>query len=107
MYSDPLDLLRQVLKHWLDIADPCPTWEDVVTALRSPAVNEKCVAQQLESKYCTLVQSMREKSNNSLSPPTSHDVTESVASKCEGIPFNVPYCSILLQNKLLQQHLKK
>ena len=52
-YSNPTDLMREILKHWLDTAvDPPPTWKVVINALRSPAVNEKCVAEELESKYC-------------------------------------------------------
>ena len=35
-----------------NMADPCPTWEAVVRALRSPIVSEKQVAEQLKSKYC-------------------------------------------------------
>ena len=47
--------MREMLKHWLKTAvDPPPTWETVVTASRSPLVNEKKVAAQLESKYCAL-----------------------------------------------------
>ena len=48
-----------MLKHWLKTAvDPPPTWEAVVTALRSPAVNEKMIAARLEEKYCNPVQPM-------------------------------------------------
>ena len=55
--TDQLVLLREVMKHWLKtVVDPRPTWETVVTALRSPLVNEKDVAKQLESKYCAPVQ---------------------------------------------------
>ena len=58
-YSDQSDLLREVLIYWLDTAvDPHPTWEAVVTALRSPIVDERFVAKQLESKYCNPVQPM-------------------------------------------------
>ena len=53
MYTDPLELMREMLKHWLQTAvDPCPTWKDVVTALKSPIVNKITIAAQLESKYC-------------------------------------------------------
>ena len=46
--------MREMLKHWLQTAvKPYPTWEAVVTALRSPSVNESYLAQQLESKHCT------------------------------------------------------
>ena len=58
-YSDPSDLICEVLKYWLKTSiDPPPTWEAVVTALRSPAVNENCLAALLEAKYCNPVQPM-------------------------------------------------
>ena len=50
-YSDQLQLMREMLKYWLKTAvDPPPTWEAVVTALKSPLVNEMSVAAQLERK---------------------------------------------------------
>ena len=53
---DQLVLLWEVMKHWLKtVVEPRPTWETIVTALRSPLVNEKDVAKQLESKYCAPV----------------------------------------------------
>ena len=52
MHSDFSDSLCEMLMHWLKAADdPPPSWEAVVTALRSPLVNERSVATQLESKY--------------------------------------------------------
>ena len=61
MYTDPLELMREMLKHWLKTAiDPHPTWEAVVRALRSPLVNEKNVAEQLESRYCAPIQHVGE-----------------------------------------------
>ena len=59
-HSDQSDLMCEVLKHWLKMAVDPPTWEAVVTALRSPLVNEMSVAAQLEANYCTSVQCMRE-----------------------------------------------
>ena len=65
-YTDPLDLMREMLKHWIKASvDPHPTWKVVVTALRSPLVNEKNVAAQLESKYCKQVHHTREESSSS------------------------------------------
>ena len=65
MYSDPSDSLRKVLIHWLKTAvDPPPTWEAVVTALRSPLINEMKVAAQLESKYCAPMQDIMDTSNS-------------------------------------------
>ena len=41
-YSDQTDLMCEMLKHWLDTAvDPPLSWEVVVTALRSPIVDQK------------------------------------------------------------------
>lgn len=57
MYLDPLDLLREILKHWLKTAvKPRPSWEAVVAALRSRCVDEQVVAEELELKYCSPVQ---------------------------------------------------
>ena len=59
MHLNPLDLLRIMLKYWLQTAvDPRPTWEAVVTALRSPLVREKNIAARLEEKYCVPVHHM-------------------------------------------------
>ena len=56
-YSDQTDLMCETLKHWLETAvDPPPTWEAIVTALRSPIVDKKKVAEQLELKYCPPLQ---------------------------------------------------
>ena len=53
-YSNQSDLMCEMLKHWLQTAvKPYPAWEVVFTALRSPAVNESYLAEQLESKHCT------------------------------------------------------
>ena len=56
--------MRDVLKHWLDTAVDPPTWEAVVTALKSPTVDKKKVADQLESKYCAPVHCVGEKSDS-------------------------------------------
>ena len=59
IYLNPLDLLRETLKHWLQTAvGPRPTWRAVVTALKSPLINEKNIAAQLEEKYCLPVHHM-------------------------------------------------
>ena len=62
-YSDQTDLMCEMLKHWLDTAvDPPPTWEAIVTALRSSIVDKKKVAEQLELKYCPPIQLTTEES---------------------------------------------
>ena len=77
MYTNPLELMREMLIHWLDkTVDPRPTWEAVVEALRSPIVEMHHVAEQLESKYCAPVHYMREESNSS-----------SRMEECEGILY--------------------
>ena len=64
-YSDQKDLMHKMLKHWLDtLFDPPPTWEAVVAALKSPTMDMKKVADQLESKYCAPVHCVGEKSNS-------------------------------------------
>ena len=80
-HTDPKDLLREMLKHWLDTAvDPRPTWEAVVAALRAPIVDKIRVAEQLESKYCAPVQHTIDESK---SPPK--------VEKCEGIVLTCMY----------------
>ena len=65
MYSDQLELMREMLICWLDKAvSPPPSWEAVVAALRSPIVDMTYVAEQLESKYCATVQCTMEKSED-------------------------------------------
>ena len=77
-YSDQSDLMCEMLKHWLDTAvDPPPTWEAVVTALRSPIVDKKNIAEQLESKYCAPIQQTR----NEPSSPTKADKSEGQATQ--------------------------
>ena len=64
-YSDQTDLMREVLKHWLDrVFDPPPSWEAVVAALKSPTVDKKKVADQLEIKYCAPVHCLGKKSDS-------------------------------------------
>ena len=74
MYSDPLDSLREVLIYWLKMAvDPPPSWDAVITALKSSIVGEKNVAAQLESRYCPPLQ---EESNS----PTKAEKSEGTLS---------------------------
>ena len=71
-----------MLKEWLKIADdPLPSWEAVVTALRSHSVNEKSIAAQLESKYCVPAPVMEE-SNNPNRMEKSRGITVSVINCC-------------------------
>ena len=76
MHSDFSDSLCEMLMHWLKTAvDPPPTWEAVVTALKSPFVNEKYFAAQLELKYCKPIQNVMEESSNTTSAEKSEGTT--------------------------------
>ena len=50
-YSDPLDCLRETLKHWLKTSPNC-TWKCIVDALGSPIVDANVLALELERKHC-------------------------------------------------------
>ena len=77
-YSDQTDLMCEMLKHWLDTAvDPSPSWEAVVTALRSPIVNKKIIAELLELKYCPQIQQVKEEPSN----PTKVEKSEGQATQ--------------------------
>ena len=45
------DCFREVLSKWLNVASPDPSWEPLVEALRSPAVEHPEIAAKIESKY--------------------------------------------------------
>ena len=56
--------MREMLKLWLRTAEsPCPSWEAIVRALRSPLVNEGIFAAEMEFKYCAPVQQTEESSS--------------------------------------------
>ena len=75
MYSDPSDLMREMLKHWLQTTvNPRPTWMAIVTALRSRSVDEQSVAEQLESKYCTPAQPVMHETNSTIKEEKSDGV---------------------------------
>ena len=50
--TDPIVLLREVLKAWLKRAHK-PTWQSLVDALDDPIVDEPRLARTLQEKYCT------------------------------------------------------
>ena len=75
MYSDPSDLMREMLKHWLQTTvNPHPTWMAIVTALRSRSVDEQSVAEQLESEYCMPAQPAMHESNSPIKETKSASV---------------------------------
>lgn len=45
------DCFRDMLTQWLRQDDPPPTWSALADALRSYAVGEQYLAEQIESKY--------------------------------------------------------
>ena len=49
--SSPRDCLLEVLKKWLRRVNPYPTWKAIVDALKSAAVGEQMLAEQLERLY--------------------------------------------------------
>lgn len=44
----PKQALLEVITRWLDTADHAVTWDDILTALRLPALKEEQLAQQIE-----------------------------------------------------------
>ena len=50
-YSDPDVCLRETFRIELQYSAPT-TWRNIVDALRSPAVSESQLADELEAKYC-------------------------------------------------------
>ena len=56
-YPDSKNAMHKMLRHWFcNVVLGRPTWEAVVTALRSPVVDMNHLAEQLELKYCKPVQ---------------------------------------------------
>ena len=49
--STSTESLREMLRHWLKLVSPMPTWVALIEALRSKTVNEPKVADQLEEKH--------------------------------------------------------
>ena len=54
-YSDPGDLLREVMQTWLTSSEN-PTWGALVEALKRPVVGEAQLAMELQRKYCSSAQ---------------------------------------------------
>ena len=52
MSGSPQDCLERSMSKWLKGVDPSPTWQAIVAVLRSPLVDEKKKAQDLEEKFC-------------------------------------------------------
>ena len=46
------DCFVEVLERWRKECKRPYTWEEIVSVLKSPSVNEISLAQQLSSKYC-------------------------------------------------------
>ena len=97
----------EVLKYWLKTAtDPCPTWEAVVAALRSPIVNAKHIAEQLETKYCAPVECIGDASNS----PTKVEKSEGIHTlrECTYVQTMVcvNYCANIVGSCIRTWHLR-
>ena len=53
--SDLIDQLRDTLDYWM-CNNLSPSWKSLVDALRAPSVGEKRLAEEIEEKYCCLVE---------------------------------------------------
>ena len=51
--NDPSRCLLGMLSSWLEVTSPPPTWQNVVDALRSPAVSRPVVAEAISKEYCS------------------------------------------------------
>ena len=60
-HTDHNRCMTDMLSKWLHV-NRHPTWELIITALRSPSINERRLAAKLESKYCAPVQHVMEES---------------------------------------------
>ena len=52
MSGSPQDCLQSSMSKWLKGVDPPPTWQAIVAVLRSRAVGEERIANELEEKFC-------------------------------------------------------
>jgi hypothetical protein len=59
-FEDKSEQLREMLKSWLKSTHK-PSWVCLVNALRCRAVGEMKLAEDLEGKYCSFSQGIREK----------------------------------------------
>ena len=51
--------LREMLSVLVRQVNPSPTWPAIIRALRTAAVDEQRLAQDLENKYCPVVAALR------------------------------------------------
>ena len=80
-YPYPSRLMAAMLEQWL-VVSPDPTWEVIIAVLRSPSINERKVAAQLEAKYCTPVQHVTEEPNSPTKIETSKGIAISMLFCC-------------------------
>ena len=59
-FPDPRDQLLEMLKFWLRTADK-PSWKTLTDALRSRNVGESQLADDLETKYCLVEDTLESK----------------------------------------------
>ena len=58
MSGSPQDCLESTMSKWLKRVDPPPTWQAIVAVLRSPLVDEKMKAKDLEERFCLEISSV-------------------------------------------------
>ena len=51
-YSDPKDLVSEMVSEWLKGISPQPSWEILASALESDFVNEKAIAKDIRERFC-------------------------------------------------------
>ena len=64
---DSFDRFMSILDMWERSSCPPFTWNTLVNVLKSPSVNEKELAKQLEREFCGV-----DVTSNSIPPPPSH-----------------------------------
>ena len=52
MSGSPQECLERSMSKWLKGIDTVPTWQAIVAVLRSPLLDEKKKAKELEDKFC-------------------------------------------------------
>ncbi len=63
--NDPDECFKDLLSHWLNQAEPKPTWEAIVSALESQTVGCGQLAETIKGKYCCILAHTQ---NNTIQP---------------------------------------
>ena len=51
-HRDPQKCLFAVIDELVKQVEPLPTWRVILEALRHPLIGQRCLAQEIERKYC-------------------------------------------------------